>query len=129
MMPSMQRWNRALLALVATVLLASAAQARTEILRWQHGNPGEVARFTVHVGTSSGVYTQTIDVGKPSPQNGVYTASVTVGDTADVFVAVSARGTNGLTSAPSNERFRAAPSGPPPTTPLGQPGRPTLVAP
>ena len=114
---------------LASLLLAGAAQARTELLRWQHPNPSEVAGFTVHVGTSTGRYGQQVDAGLPVPQNGIYTFNLTVADTQDAYVAISARGTNGLSSPPSNERFRPAPASPPPPAALGAPGRPIVVTP
>lgn len=127
----MRRTTRGLLILAGALLLAGAAQARTELLRWQHANPAEVARFTVHVGSSSGNYSQTLDVGVPPLQSGAFVYSLTVADTADVYVAISARGTNGLTSSLSNEQLRAAPSIPPPPAPapLGTPGRPIVISP
>jgi len=120
----------ALLLVGVTVLLAGPAWARNEVLRWQHPNAGQVASFNVHVGQSSGSYTQTIPVGKPSPSGGVYTATITVANGDDAYVAISATGTNGLVSAVSNERFRPAsttPPPPPPPTPLGTPGKPAVI--
>ena len=117
------------LALAAGLLCASSAQARTELLRWQHPAPAGVAGFTVLVGSAPGQYSQQIDVGKPTPQAGVYTYSLSVPDSADVYVAIQARGTNGLVSAPSNEQLRAAPTVPPPPPALGVPGKPVVTSP
>ncbi|MBW2241174.1 MAG: hypothetical protein JRH01_04245 [Deltaproteobacteria bacterium] len=119
----------AIFAISCVIGAAAGAQARTEQLRWQHGNPAVVAGFTVHLGTKSGVYSQQIDAGTPVIQNGAYVFNLNVLDGASLYFAISARGTNGLTSPLSNERFRAAPQAPPPSTPLGTPGKPLVVSP
>lgn len=123
------RFGLAVFAIACVLGAAAGAQARTEQLRWQHGNPAAVAGFTVHVGTASRVYSQQIDAGTPAVQNGAFVFNLNVLDGADVYIAISARGTNGLTSSLSNERFRAAPQTPPPPTPLGAPGKPLVVSP
>jgi hypothetical protein len=125
----MRRITPTLLILAGALLLASGAQARTEVLRWQHANPSEVAHFTVHVGSSSGSYSQNLNVGVPAQQGGAFVYDLTVADSADAYVAISAKGTNGLTSSLSNERLRAAPATPPPPAPLGTPGKPMVVSP
>lgn len=137
-----RRLGLALVACGVLTLWAGGAQARTERLRWQHPNPGEVASFVVHVGTSAGRPTQQISVGKPTASGGVYQYDLQVADGQNVYVSVSARGTNGLMSARSNERRRDAPSsgggsggggssgggnGGGGGTPLGRPGQPRVV--
>lgn len=126
-----RRWKcgGAMLAAACILGLAASAQARTEQVRWQHPNPSEVASFTVHVGASSGTYTQQINAGIPVVQNGAYVFNLSVADTADIYIAISARGTNGLRSPLSNERFRAGNQTPPPATPLGTPGKPLVISP
>ncbi len=128
----------ALLVAACVLGLAGAAQARTEQLRWQHGNPASVAGFTVHLGSSSRSYTQQINAGKPTLQNGAYVFNVIVSDAKDIYVAITATGTNGQVSAPSNERFRPGVQAPPPTNPpptnpppaaLGTPGKPFVTSP
>lgn len=114
------------------MLVAGPALARSESLSWQHPNGSQVSAFTVHVGKTSGSYTQTIPVGKPAASGGVYNATITVANGDDAYVAISATGTNGLVSALSNERFRPASTTPPPppTNPpasLGAPGMPAVI--
>jgi hypothetical protein len=123
-------WGAASL-LVATALLLGAAVpalARSERLRWQHPAPAGVASFSVHVGPSSGRYTQRIDVGLPAAQNGIYVYDLTVPDADDVYVAVTAVDAAGQRSVPSNEQLRSAPAlpPPPPPAPLGAPGQPVV---
>ena len=125
------RFGLAVFAIACVLGAAADARARTEQLRWKHGNPAAVAGFNVHVGTASRVYNKPIDAGTPAVQNGAFVFNLNVLDGANVYIAISARGKNGLTSSLSNERFRAAPQTPPPPnpTPLGAPGKPLVVSP
>jgi hypothetical protein len=104
----------ALLAGAGALAAATAADARTETLRWTHPAPGTVRGFHVHVGPASRQYARAIDVGKPAPDaNGVYSAQIQVGNTDVVYVSISAYGPGG-TSAYSNERLRRPAQTPPP---------------
>jgi hypothetical protein len=100
-------------------LVASAAGARTELLRWQHPDPSTVSGFKVYVGNASGSYQTTLDVGKPAPSGGVFSYSLQVPDSNTVFVAVSAYGPTGLEGARSNEKQRLGL--------LGTPGKPQII--
>jgi hypothetical protein len=110
---------------------ASAADARSVTLRWRFAAPERAAGFRVHVGSAPGVYTHTIDVGKPAPDaEGVYRVSIEVPDQEPTFLAVSAYGERGEESARSNETLRA----PEPAAGeagarqrLGAPGKPRVV--
>ena len=107
------------LAIAALLALAvSPALARTENLRWEHPDPSSVAGFRVHVGTTQGSYSQTIDVGLPA-SGSQFVHALTVADSASVYVAVTAYDAAGLESAYSNEGFRAPL--------LGAPGQPMVV--
>lgn len=113
-----------------SLLLASSqlAEARVERIYWSHPNPTAVGGFRLHYGTSSGSYTTTLDVGRPTPSGGVYTYDLTVGDTATVYVALSAYGSGYLDSLRSNEKVFAAPpptEPPPPPPPSGSIPLPT----
>jgi hypothetical protein len=105
------------------VLFATSASARDESLRWTHPNPAEVVRFEALYRTSSQSYGNAITLGLPQPDaQGVYSGSITVPDTQDVYVAVRAVNAAGEASFLSNERFRpSAASGgedpPPPPDP------------
>ncbi|MEZ4330528.1 MAG: hypothetical protein R3F35_02160 [Myxococcota bacterium] len=104
------RWIALGLAWLA--LGATQAEARQEVLQWTHSDAAAVQRFEALYGTSSGSYGSTVNLGKPTPNSsGIYQGSITVGDTADVYVVVRAVGTSGEISANSAERFRAAPAG------------------
>jgi hypothetical protein len=108
------------LALGAGVLAtAAAANARSELLRWQHPDATTVAGFKVYVGSSSGAYQTTLDVGKPAPSSGVFSYSLTVPDANTVYVAVSAYGPTGLEGTKSNEQRRLGL--------LGAPGKPVIT--
>ena len=115
------------------MVAAAAADARSITVRWRFDEPERVAGFRVHVGSAPGLYTHTVDVGKPAPDaQGVYRASVEVADQGPSFVAVSAYGEQGEESPRSNESVRApAPTeaDPGPTEGLGTPGRPRVVTP
>jgi hypothetical protein len=100
------------------MLLASAASARDELLRWQHPDPASVTGFKVYVGSAPGSYQTTIDVGKPTPASGVYGYTLQVADPSSVYVAVSAYGPTGLESPRSNEQLRRGT--------LGAPGKPIV---
>jgi hypothetical protein len=99
--------------------LASAASARSELLRWQHPNASAVAGFKVYVGNAEGVYQTTLDVGMPTISGGVYSYSLQVPDGNTVFIAVSAYGPTGLEGAKSNEQRRLGQ--------LGMPGKPQIT--
>lgn len=106
------RGNGFALGLAWLVLGAMPAQARQEVLRWTHPDASAVQRFEALVGSSSGVYGAPVNLAKPVPDgSGIYQGTITVGDTADVYVVVRAVGTTGEVSANSGERFRAAPAG------------------
>ena len=113
--------------------LAVAAEARSITVRWRFAAPERAAGFRVHVGSAPGVYTRTIDVGKPPPDaEGIFRATIEVADHAPSFVAVSAYGEHGEESPRSNESVRApaAAEGESATgEPLGTPGRPRVIAP
>lgn len=143
--PNARRLRHAWLAGALCLVFSSVAEARTENLRWTHPNPGEVQAFRVHLGAAPRSYTQTINIGLPTPDAaGVYTYSLQVPDGAVLFVAITAVGTTQLQSGFSNEQVRRpATSGGDGTTgggtggttgsggdsqdSLGRPGKPVLV--
>jgi hypothetical protein len=130
-----QRSRRVLagVALGLGLAAASAADARSITLRWRYPAPERAAGFRVHVGSTPGVYTRTIDVGKPAPDaEGVYRVRIDVADHEPTFLAVSAYGERGEESARSQETLRApVPSEGEPGAAqrLGTPGRPRVVGP
>jgi hypothetical protein len=102
------RINRAAAAIaVATILLPITAAAGTESIRWYHPDPSDVTGFEVVYGSASGSLGTAVDVGLPTPVNGVYSYQLTVSDTVDTYVAVVAYNADG-SSPPSNERRVAA---------------------
>jgi hypothetical protein len=119
------------LAFALGLAAASAADARSITLRWRYPAPERAAGFRVHVGSAPGVYTRTVDVGKPAPDaEGVYRATIEVADHEPSFLAVSAYGERGEESPRSNETLRApepaeGEAGAAPR--LGTPGRPRVV--
>ncbi|MAG34132.1 MAG: hypothetical protein CL908_24900 [Deltaproteobacteria bacterium] len=73
------------LGLVALVALASAvlaipAQARPERLRWTHPTPGEVQNFEAFARAPDGSSEQFFSLSVPTPNLGVYEATIEVGD-------------------------------------------------
>jgi hypothetical protein len=104
MRPAPNNWLRAAAFTALALAFASAASARTELLRWQHADPTTVAGFKVYVGNAAGSYQTTLDVGMPAPSNGVYSYSLQVPDSSTVFVVVSAYGPTGLEGVKSNEK-------------------------
>jgi hypothetical protein len=116
---SLVRSPRALALLAAIVATASAASARTEVLRFQHPDPSTVSGFKVYVGSSPGVYQTTLDIGKPAASSGVFSYSLQVPDPNTVYVSVSAYGSTGLESPKSNEQQRLGL--------LGTPGKPQIM--
>ncbi len=108
--------------------LAGTAEARTETLRWAHPNPSAVTGFRAYKGSSSGNYTTTIELGKPTPDaSGVFSFPLSLGDTESAYIVLRAYDASNNLSSPSNERLYA-PAGTS-TSPLGAPGTPSLVLP
>lgn len=100
------------------IALAAPASARVETLRWSHPAASTVGGFRVHYGTTSGTYTQTIDIGMPTATAGVYTYALSVPDTATVYVASTAYKSGFPNSGYSNEkRFDGIAPPPPPEPP------------
>lgn len=115
----------ALAACVALLGVAAPARAETVTLRWRHPAPERVAGFRAHLGSAPGVYTRTVDLGRPTPDaDGVYRARVEVGDAERTHLAVSAYDEDGRESPRSNEWARASRA-----PVLGTPGRPEVVEP
>jgi hypothetical protein len=99
-----------LLQVLVGCLLASGAQARSEILRWTHPSPASVRSFEARYGTSSSSLGQSVNLGKPVPDaSGIYSASIQVPGDQDVYVAVRAIGTDDSQSPLSAARLRRAP--------------------
>jgi hypothetical protein len=113
------QWPRVAAVAVGVLLLAAAASARTEQLRWQHPDPSTVAGFKVYVGNAPGVYQTTLDVGMPTASSGVFSYSLQIPDADTVYVTVSAYGPTGLEGPKSNEQERLGL--------LGTPGKPQIV--
>lgn len=100
------------------LLMASAAAARSELLRWQHPAPASVAGFKVYVGNAPGVSQTTLDIGMPTASGGVFSYSLQVPDANSVYIRVSAYGPTGLEGVKSNEQLRLGQ--------LGTPGKPQI---
>jgi hypothetical protein len=115
----------ALAGCVAVCIVAAAARAETVTLRWRHPAPERVAGFRAHLGRAPGLYTRTVDLGRPTPDaEGVYRARVEVEDGERTHLAISAYDESGRESVRSNEWARSS------TAPvLGTPGRPEVVEP
>lgn len=108
------------LALLATLLVASAAQARTELIRWGHDDPDSVDFFRIHYGPAPGVYDQTVDLTSWTTVNPVtFIATIEVPDADTIYMAMTAH-SGGVASPYSNEKMRVGiavddePSPPPP---------------
>jgi hypothetical protein len=100
-------------AALATAALPTGASARTETIRWTYSNASLVTGFRVHIGSSSGSYGSVVQVGKPTPVSGVYSATISVGDQQTVYTVIS--GYNASQVSPySNERVLTPPPPPPP---------------
>jgi len=90
-------------------LVASAASAREETLRWRHADPGSVLSFEAHVASTPGAdegATQVISLGVPNPVNGIYRATINVADNDDVYVRLRAVGSDSDPSPLSAEQMR-----------------------
>jgi hypothetical protein len=95
------------LCFAGSLLVPSAALARTETLRWTAAAAQDVVRFEVSIGTTSRVYTETRNLGLPTPDaNGVYSSSFVVPDENDVYIALRAIASSGMASHYSNEQLR-----------------------
>ncbi len=106
MRKTLNRMMRAAGLCALLLLLAGAASARTELLRFQHPDPASVAGFKVYVGNAAGVYQTTLDIGMPTASGGVFSYSLQVPDATSVYLTVSAYGSTGLEGVKSNEQLR-----------------------
>lgn len=101
-------------ATIAPLFAADGASARTETVRWTYSDASRVTGFRVRIGSSSGSYSSVINVGKPTPAGGVYSATITAADAATVYAVIA--GYDATQESPnSNERVLLPP--PPPTEP------------
>ena len=145
------RGMRAILLAAVGLGFAAAAEARTEVLVWNHPNPSEVDRFRVHWDVRSHARGNLADSQDPYPNRwdrsptrsgNRYTTQLQLPsqyDNRTLYFRVSALGRNGVWGPKSNEivrRPQASPPSPPPPSPppsgggnvtLGQPGQPVLV--
>ena len=124
--PNARFGSLGLLILGAIVMSASAASARTEVLRWTHPDASLVSSWEAHVGSERGRYDRVVPFSNPQvDSDGVLEASIEVADDEVVFIAVGAIGQSGEQSPLSNERERSPDgSGTPPATP---PSPPVLI--
>ena len=127
---------RALLVTGFVLGVASAAQARTETLRFSYRAPPEVSGFRVYIGSASRIYTRSIDIGLPAVDgDGNLSYDLQVADDETVYIAISAY--NAAGEGPlSNERMRA-PGSSPANQPASsadedvpeRPGKPMVISP
>ena len=111
--------------LVLTLGLGAApAQAGWKTLHWTQPDAESIEGFRAHLGSRSGVYYRTIQLGKPLMSiYGVFMERIDLGNDPEVFISISAYDYDGRLSVNSNE-IRVEQGD---TTPLGQPGVPALV--
>jgi hypothetical protein len=101
----------------------ASAQTRNEVVRWQGTDEADTDGYRVHVGSSSGTYTDTFDLGIPVLVGDAFETTITVAAEAEVYIAVSAYNDVGQ-SLFSNENCKG-PDGacagpvPPPPPPAG----------
>lgn len=123
---------------LAVVLLgvASAAEGRSETLRWSQQTSPAYEGFRVYVGPSEGNYTKSADAGLPPLRSdGTYAVRIWVPDGETVWVAVRAYNSAGM-SPFSNAQERVPETEEPPiepdvptVEPLGRPGQPQVTGP
>jgi hypothetical protein len=93
------------------MMLALSVQARTVNLAWDASPSAGVGGYELQWGTSAGVYATAVDAGV------LTTGTLTVPDTATVFIAVRAYNVGKTVFSPfSNEVSSAPPAPPPPAT-------------
>jgi hypothetical protein len=107
------------LASAALALAAGAAQARTETIRWTYSAPSRAAGFRIYLGPDAATFPASIDVGKPTPVAGVYSATISLGDAETAWSVVTALDGTGTESGYSNARQLAPPAPEPPPDPGG----------
>jgi len=115
---------------VAGVLLsvASAAEGRTETLKWSHQTPPACAGFLIYVGPARGQYTRTVDAGLPvRSADGTYSFTLEVAGEETVWVAV--RAYNSAGQSPLSNPQERIPGPEVPTEPVGRPGQPRFTGP
>ena len=112
-MNSLWYGSRALAAGIGAALILgtpSMAEARTELLRWTHPDPGSVAGFNVYFGTASGSYGAPVNAEKPAPDSeGIHFFDLQVPVSVEnerLYIAMTALDGDGQESPYSNERIR-----------------------
>jgi len=112
-MNSLWYGSRALAVGIGAALILGApsmAEARTELLRWTHPDPGSVAGFNVYFGTVSRSYGDPVNAEKPTPDSaGIHSFNLQVPVSVEnerLYIAVTALDGDGQESAYSNERIR-----------------------
>lgn len=114
----------AALGLLVLALGAAPAQAGWKTLRWTQSDAESIEGFRAHLGSRSGVYYRTVQLGKPLVSAyGTFMQRIDLGNDPEVFISISAYDFDGRLSVNSNE-IRVEQGD---TTPLGQPGVPSLV--
>jgi len=111
----------ALIALAALFTFSPAANAGTTVLSFLYPDASEITEFRALIGFGSGNYEHEVSLGVPSPVGSVYSATITIPDDKDAYIAVVAVDRQGLRSAPSNERIRRTTA-----ATLGAPGEPIV---
>src|SRR5258708_20254013 len=91
--------------------VASAGATQSVTLAWGQNTEPDIAGYRLKYGSSSGVYTQTIDAGTTTTGT---VANLSAGST--TFFVVTAYDTAGMESLPSNEASFTAPNLPPTVT-------------
>jgi len=107
------RWLTAT-ALAGLALSAVRADARTETIRWTHSEPQRVTGFRIYLGPGAATFPSSLNVGLPAPSGGVYSATVSLGDSELAYAVITALGSAGEESIYSNVRTLTPPATEPP---------------
>jgi hypothetical protein len=119
-----------MLAAAGLLVLAGAAQARTETIQWTQANATSLAGWKIYLGTASRIYTTVIDAAKPTPdEKGVYRFDIDVPGEAPVYVSVTSYDRHGVESVKSNERIKAVGGTSPPDPDLDSDPAPVRAKP
>jgi hypothetical protein len=105
------------LATAALALAAGAAHARTETIRWTYSEPARAAGFRIYLGPDAATFPASVDVGSPTPSGGIYSATISLGDSELAWSVVTALDATGGESGYSNARRLDPPAVEPPPDP------------
>jgi hypothetical protein len=113
MMRGSEQFTRGTTVALAVLLVATTAHARSEVIQWAHEEPSDIVGFRVYTSPDAGEYGTAIE-DVPVEQagidsEGIYSRTIPVADSHDVYVVVTAYDRDDVESIYSNEGMFSMP--------------------